>query len=192
MPYKTPKIPLFPELKGIEKRVQDLQQNIAELDWLEYSFGLAKTVDLGVEEEDLAPVVYTGVRSDPLDMRPWPDDVYRSYAFWLLTDPSEFLYFDNVGSLNRYPKVQQPVALVVCLDNEKISPGQDRNITHSLCREELVNKLNNKNMSNGIFQIASMLQNTPAVFADYEVKELREPHSWLRLEGLITFRHECT
>ncbi len=45
MPYKTPNIPTFPNLLGTEKRVQDLQLKIAELDWLEYSFGLAKRVN---------------------------------------------------------------------------------------------------------------------------------------------------
>ena len=36
------------------------------------------------------------------------------------------------------------------------------------------------------------IMQTALGLADYEVNELREPHSWLRLEGLITFRHECT
>ena len=59
MPYKIPKIPIFPELLGTEKRVQDLQQKIFELDWLEYSFGLAKrvTIERG-EEIEQAPVVH--------------------------------------------------------------------------------------------------------------------------------------
>lgn len=189
MPYKIPKIPVFSTLVGIEKRVQDLQQNIAELDWLEHSFGLAKTVDLG--DEDLAPIVYTGVRSDGLDMRIWPDDVYKSYAFWELIEADEFQYFDNVNGARRYPQIQQPVALIVALDNKKISQHQDYNITHSICREELIDKLNNKNISNGIFQVVSVLQNVPEVFDGYEVEDLREPYSDLRIEGLITYTKDC-
>jgi len=189
MPYKIPKIPVFDSLIGIEKRIQDLQINIAELDWLEYSFGLSKRIDLG--DEELAPIVYTGVNSDPLDMRMWPNDVYKAYAFWELTDANEFEYSDNVGA-RRYPKIKQPVALIVCLDNEKISHGQDYNITHSLCREELINKLNNKNISSGVFQIVSVLQNVPEVFGDYEVDDLRDPWSTLRIEGLITYTKDCS
>ena len=65
MPGKIPKIPIFDELLGTEKRIQQLQQKIAELDWLEYSFGLAKRVIITCnEEEEQAPVVYTGVTSD--------------------------------------------------------------------------------------------------------------------------------
>lgn len=191
MPYKIPKIPIFSTLLGIDKLIQDLQLNISELDWLEYSFGLSKTVNLGVEDEDMAPVVYTGTRSDALDVRPWPDDVYRSYAFWTLTDASEFMYFDNVNAARRYPKIQQPVALIVCLDNSKISNGQDFNVTHCLCREELINKLNTKNMSKGIFQIVSVSENTMSVFDGYDVKELRDPYSWIRVEGLITYTKDC-
>ena len=51
MPYKTPNIPIFPELLGAEKRVQNLQQRIGELDWLEYSFGLVKRVTIERGEE---------------------------------------------------------------------------------------------------------------------------------------------
>ena len=192
MPYKIPKIPLFSSLEGIEKRVQDLQQNIAELDWLEYSFGLAKKVNLGNDdEEDIAPVVYTGVRSDPLDMRMWPDDVYKAYSFWELIEANEFLYFDNVNAARRFPKIQQPLALIVCLDNKKISQDQNYNVTHSVCREELINKLNNKNISNGIYQVTAVLQNVAEVFADYEVRDLTEPYSCLRIEGLLTYTKDC-
>ena len=189
MPYKVPKIPIFDSLIGIEKRVQDLQVNLSELDWLEYSFGLSKRVEL--DEEEIAPVVYTSVNGDTLDMRMWPNDTYKSYSFWELTEASEFLYSDNVGA-RRYPKIQQPVALIVCLDNSKISTNQDHNITHSLCREELIDKLNNKNMSSGIFQIVSVLQNVPEVFGDYEVKDLREPYSTIRIEGLLTYTKDCS
>jgi len=192
MPYKTPNIPVFENLIGIEKLIQDLQVIISELDWLDYSFGLAKAVNIGIEDEDMAPVVYTGVTSDSMDVRPWPDDAYKSYSFWLLTEADEFMYYDNVNAHRRFPKIQQPVALIVCLDNSKISANQDFNITHCLCREELVDKLNTKNMSKGIFQIASVLQNTPAVFDGFDVTELREPYSWLRVEGLITYTKDCT
>ena len=192
MAYKVPKIPVFSSLVGIEKRVQDLQQNISELDWLEYSFGLSKRVDIGADDEDLAPVVYTGVNSDSLDMRMWPDDVYKSYAFWSLIEADEFDYVGNETGANRYPKIRQPVALIVCLDNSKISTNQDYNITHSICREELIDKLNTKNMSSGIFTVTSVLQNVPEVFGDYEIKDLREPWSTLRIEGVITYTKDCT
>ena len=194
MPYKIPKIPLFPELLGTEKRVQDLQQIIAELDWLEYSFGLAKRVTIERDEDfESAPVVYTGVRSDSLDVRMWPSDVFKAYAFWDLIDPSEFLYFDNVNARRRYPKIEQPIALIVCMDNKKISHDQDYNVTHSLNKNELVNKLNNTNMSSGIFQIASITENLPVeVFDGYDVDDnLMEPQSCLRIEGLLTYTQDC-
>ena len=191
MPYKIPKIPLFQSLEGIELRVQDMQTNIAELDWLEYSFGLAKRVNLGGEEEDIAPVVYTGVRSDPLDMRMWPDDVYKAYAFWELIEANEFMYYDNVNAQRRYPKIQQPLALIVCLDNKKISQDQDHNVTHSICREELINKLNNSKITNGVYQVTAVLQNVSGVFADYDVRDLTEPYSCLRIEGLLTYTQQC-
>ena len=188
------KIPIFSELVGIEKRVQDLQQNISELDWLEYSFGLAKRVMRGDEDNQrLVPVVYTGAKSDSLDMTMWPDDVYKAYAFWDLINPSEYLYFDNVNARRRFPKIEQPVALIVCLDNQKISPNQDNNVTHSICREELINKLNNKNMSQGIFQIAAVVENRITdVFDEYDVEDnLQEPWSCLRIEGLLTYTKDC-
>ena len=98
MTYKVPKIPIFPSLLGTEKRVQDLQQRIAELDWLEYSFGLAKriTIETG-EDVKQAPVVYVGTRADPLDVSPWPSDVFKSYAFWDLMEQADFDGNDYLG-----------------------------------------------------------------------------------------------
>lgn len=196
MPYKVPNIPIFPNLQGTEKRVQELQQRIAELDWLEYSFGLCKRVTIERNEEiEQAPVVYIGINKDVLDMRPWPDDIYKAYAFWDLIDASEFLYGDNVTNHRRYPKVQQPVALIVCLDNEKISNGQDHNITHSICRNELLTKLNNFSLPpGGIFQIASVTENNPEdVFDGFDVEDkLNEPYSMMRIEGLLTYLIDCS
>ncbi len=195
MPYKTPNIPIFPNLLGTEKRVQDLQLRIAELDWLEYSFGLAKRVTIMNNEDKFqVPVAYVGVNHDPLDMRMWPDDAWHSYAFWDLMEQSEFLYFDNVGGHRRYPKIQQPVALIVCLNNKRISSGQDTNVTHSICKNELIEKLNTTNMANGIFQITGILENLPVdVFDGYDVEDqLMEPNSMLRIEGIITYTQDCS
>lgn len=190
MPYKIPKIPIFDSLVGVEKRVQGLQQRIAELDWIEYSFGLTKRVELGADDDLYeAPVAYTG--HDPISMLMWPDDTWKSYAFWELIDASEFQYFDNVNAHRRYPKVVQPIALIVCLDNHKISARQDTNVTHSICKMELINKLNNSNTTSGIFAIASVLQNVDEVFGDYDVPPLHEPYSCLRIEGTLTYTHDC-
>ena len=195
MPCKIPKIPIFDSLVGVEKRVQDLQQKIAELDFLEYSFGLAKRITIERNEDiEQAPVVYTGINSDPVDMRMWPDDTIKSYAFWDIIDPAEFLYFDNVNARRRYPKIEQPVALIVCLNNKKISQRQDYNVTHSVCRNEIIKKLNTTGISNGIFQITAITENRPIeVFDGYDVEDnLMNPHSCMRIEGVLTYTHDCS
>jgi len=188
MPYKIPKIPVL-DLTGVEKRVQDLQVMVASLDWLEYSFGLSRKVNLGTEDEIIAPVVYTG--SDPLDVRIWPSDVYKAYSFWLLTEPSEFLYHDNVNARRRYPRIEQPLAVIVCIDLEKVSRGQAYPVTISNCKNEFINKVNNNNISNGLFQVASVTDDAVKVFDEYDVTETREPHYCFRVEGLLTYTHDC-
>lgn len=196
MPYKIPNIPIFEHLLGTEKRVQDLQQKIAELDWLEYSFGLVKRVTVEQGEDTFqVPVAYIGINHDPIDMRMWPSDTWKSYAFWDLMDASEFLYFDNVNARRRYPKIQQPVALIVCLDNQKISHSQDNNVTHSICRNELIEKLNTTNViSGGVFEITGIRENLPLeVFDGYDVlDELMEPNSMIRIEGVLKYTQDCT
>lgn len=194
MPYKVPKIPIFPNLYGTEKRCQELQRKIMELDWLEYSFGLAKRVTLERgDESEQAPTVYVGVNIDPLDVRMWPDDVYKSYAFWDLMDKSEFMHADNIAGKRKYPKIRQPVALIVCLDNKKISNGQDYNVTHSICRQELIQKLNYSNISGGYYNITGIVENLPLdVFEGYDVDDnLMEPYSMMRIEGEITYTQDC-
>ena len=196
MTYKIPKIPIFPELLGTEKRCQDLQQRIAELDWLEYSFGLAKRVTMEVGEDIIqTPVVYVGVKADSLDVKAWPNDTWKSYAFWDLMEISEFEYNDNRAGRRKYPKIIQPVALIVCLNNKLISQDQDYNVTHSICRNELWEKLNFFSMpSGGVYEIAGVVENLPVeVFDGYDVDdELHEPHSMLRIEGLLTYTQDCT
>ncbi len=192
--YKIPKIPIFPELLGAEKRIQTLQQKIAELDWLEFSFGLAKRLNTSDEDPQAYPGVYTGVRSDSLDMRMWPADIYKAYAFWDLTDTDEFEYFDNRGGRHRFPKILQPVALIVCLDNKKISQEQDYNVTFSICKNELINKLNRSGLPGGTFEITGIIENKPVdVFLDYDVSDdLMDPDACLRIDGLITYTQDCT
>ena len=194
MIYKTPKIQIFPNLLGTEKRVQDLQINISELDWLGYSFGLAKRVAvMNIEDTRHIPVVYVGVNQDPIDMSMWPYDSWDSYAFWDLMDQSEFIYGGNRSGKRRYPKIAQPVALIVCLNNKAISQEQDYNITHSICKNEIIDKLNNTNMSNGIFKVTGTLENIPVeVFDGYDVdNNLMEPNSMLRIEGILTYTQDC-
>jgi len=196
MPYKIPNIPIFDNLLGTEKRVQDLQQRIAELDWLEYSFGLCKRVTIEADDEVVQrPVCYVGVNQDSLDMHMWPSDTWKAYAFWDLVEASEFEYNENTAGRRRYPKLQQPVALIVCLDNKKISHNQDYNVTHSICKNELLEKINFFSLpSGGVFEITSMTENLPEeVFSGYDVHdELMEPESMIRIEGLLTYTQDCT
>ena len=194
MPYKVPNVPIFPELLGTEKRVQELQQKIAELDWLEYSFGLAKRVTIEAEEEQrIVPVVYTGTRSDSMDVSPWPAE-WKSYAFWDLLGAAEFDYGENLTGRRQYPQIIQVVALIVCLDNKQISQGQDYNITHSICRNELIEKINFANITKGNQNIINMVENLPTdVFAGYDVEDnLMEPRSMIRLEIELNYLQDCT
>ena len=195
MGYKVPKVPIFAQLLGTEKRCQQLQQKIAELDWLEYSFGLCKRVTIEVGEEvEQAPVVYVGTHADSLDMRPWPSDEWNSYAFWDIVEPSEFDYGTNEAGKRQYPQVFQTVALIVCLNNKQISEGQDYNITHSICRNELIQKLNFANIYKGNFNITTITENKPVeVFDGYDVgDELMEPRSMLRIEMELNYLQDCT
>jgi hypothetical protein len=194
MPYKIPKIPIFPELVGTERRVQDLQIKIAELDWLESSFGLAKrvTIERG-EELEQKPTVYEGAKRDSIDVSMWPNDAIKSYSFWDLIDPDEYLYFENNNIRRSYPTVVAPVALIVCLDNKRISQNQDYNVTHSICKNELIQKLNTVNGFGGTYRIAAINQNKPIeVFDGYDVDDnLMEPQSCIRIEGTITYTMDC-
>lgn len=195
MPYKVPNIPIFPELLGTELRVQQLQQKIAELDWLEYSFGLAKRVTIEVGEDvEQAPVVYVGTRADSLDVRPWPSDEWNSYAFWDLVEAAEFDYGENITGKRQYPQVIQNVALIVCLNDKQISQEQDYNITHSICRNELIEKLNFSNILKGVHNITNMVENLPVeVFDGYDVDDnLHKEHSMLRIEMELNYLQDCT
>ncbi|KKL05428.1 hypothetical protein LCGC14_2606100, partial [marine sediment metagenome] len=48
--------------------------------------------------------------------------------------------------------------------------------------------------SKGVYEITGMTENNPLeVFDGYDVNdELMEPHSMLRIEGLLTYTQDCT
>jgi len=67
-------------------------------------------------------------------------------------------------------------------------------VTHSICKNEIIEKINFSNISGGWFEITGILENIPLeVFDGYDVDDnLMEPNSMLRIEGVLTYTQDCT
>ena len=120
MPYKIPRIPTFSGLKGIDKRIQEIQLKMADISWLQYSFGLCDKVLS--DKDEIIPVCRIDDTSDPLDMRPWLDDSHESYSFWDLTELAEVNYSDNL-SVRRFPALTYSVACIVVVNLDLSDTG---------------------------------------------------------------------
>jgi hypothetical protein len=72
-----------------------------------------------------------------------------------------------------------------------VSRGQAYPVTMANCKNEFINMVNNKNISRGIFTISSVTDDTIKVFDEYDVTETRDPYYCFRVEGLLTYTHDC-
>jgi hypothetical protein len=193
MRYKVPNIPIHSGLSGIDKRVQEIQIKMGEITWLQYSFGLCQAVLKDDEGDEIAPVCFVSETSDPLDVRPWPDDSWNSYSFWDLIDPVEPDYGDNF-SFRKYPVLNYTVACIVVVHLDKVSG--DWKVGRSQVRHDLLEFFHQDLRFSGTFQISGMWEKSiEEIFDGYDIVDpllvLRDNTAAFRIEGLVTFKQDC-
>lgn len=190
MRYKVPNIPTFTGLTGIDKRIQDIQQQLT-FTWLEYSFGLCKRI---VINDSIVPVCFSNNKSDTIDMRPFPDDSWKSYAFWDQDDSNEFNYADNISGAKRYPSISYNVSCLFIIDLNKAST-KNYKVAHSDIRQDIINFFNQLRFA-GNFAISSMNEkNITDIFKGYTIENpeivLKDNISCFRVNGVVTFKQDC-
>jgi hypothetical protein len=194
---KTPRIPTF-TLAGIADKIQTLQETLdSNLSWLDYSFGVADRYEKLVgDETHVLPLCYVDNTTDPIDMRPWPNDSWDSYAFWHVDDPGNVEYSDEIGAATRkYAIWNYNVACIVVADPQKIDDSP-YNETKSNFKNDILKVFQNNTDINFAFWITGVYErNVEEIFAPYTIVEqqkvLKYPRVAFRFEGTIQFKQAC-
>jgi len=197
MPYKKPKIPTF-DLRGIDAKIQDLQAIVANLAWLDYSFGVCEHAKRQENEEMITyPAQWINNRTDYIDLRPFPADIYN-YAFWNYADPAEVQYNNDQlqYSKRQYAHYQYDVACIFVTDMSRVDNANTYNETKSRMRQDIVNILETNLVDIGFhFWITEIIEkDIQQIFDPFVIDkpdEWKYPYQAFRINANILFKREC-
>ena len=134
MSYKTPTIPSL-TLKGIDKKIQDIQEKMSGLTWLDKSFGLAdRFVKQKKEAEYIYPGVFESNTIDPIDVM--PSDIYPSMSFWVKTPSGMIEETEDFPPKN--PVMTYKVSCIFYIDIRRIDNTLTWKETKSKLREDIL------------------------------------------------------
>lgn len=160
MTYKQPiNLPLLTAPLGVDKVIQDLQIQLSDISWLEYSFGRAF---IGRDNQQAGrdsnyPMVYSG-EAQYYDAS--PNDNIISQSFFVIDGDYNF----NNYLINEQNLFTVPVSLVIWGDLSKIS-NVDEHYGQVLLQQVL--KVINENNE---FLVQSITDNEEDVFKEFTVR----------------------
>lgn len=189
MSYKNPIIPSL-TLKGIDKRIQDIQEQM-DITWLEKSFGLSdKITEIKDDKPYTYPVVFESNMIDPITLM--PSDAWSSFCFWTRGDGS---FDDQEQSPPKNPLIKFPVSCIFYMDIKKIATGSYKEIK-SQCIEDIFHFFNTVKVSGILTPKAFIDSDLAEIYKGYSIDQTLEvfkmyPKWGCRLDFDLTFRDAC-
>lgn len=111
---------------GIEIPIQSIQIDLAEINWLELSYGRAFVQPVRKGSTSVVPMVYVGGRQHKNVL---PNDNVKSQSFISTTSPEEFEEYDQ----NTNSQIKNvDLAVIVWVNLEKIDPNNKEIFTEVL------------------------------------------------------------
>ena len=186
---KNPSVVTIPDPTGLDLAIYYLQTRIAQLEWLQKSFGRAFTMPVRVREEKrLEPMVYQGGGEYYNVM---PNDALRSYSFWRVRGKrgvNEWVPLNNHGNFF----LSDTVDLIVWCDLKAVDPSKDYNFKEVLIRDvfRYLDDLNNVVVT-GVFD-----DKVEDIFSGYTLQPnhrdmLMFPYTAFRVEMTVSYGVEC-
>ena len=199
MANRSPRIKTYNYAEGIDSKIETLQNILSDnLLWLDHSFGLATPVKRNEKDRLIEiPVAFVDNTSDPIDLRPFPDDLYRSYSFWDMKDPAVIKYSEGQEfSSRKYSIIQYEIACIFVVDCKKIDNQLTYKETRSHLRDEIFKVF--EDYSTDIpfaFYIKNIFErDINKIFDGYtldEPEKIISPYYAFRVEGLLEFKRKC-
>ncbi len=196
MADKCPRIPTF-SLEGIEAKIQILQTVIGnQLSWLEHSFGKAERHEQIINDEKVvSPVVFVDNTSDPIDVR--PNDNYKAYSFWDITDPGRIDYLNqDEFAAKKWAFWEYDASLIVWANLKRLD-SSPYNETKSQMRQDILDVLGLQLIGQNVqFQVSEVFdRDINQIFAGYTLVNdyniIKGPYVAFRVSGVIKFHIKC-
>lgn len=196
MSYKTPVIPLLTNLKGIDRKVQDISLLMdaslytSGIEWLTHAYGMSeRIVEFRDGREFVYPACYQDINSkDPQSMM--PNDVPDSFCFWTKEDT---VFGDNPT------REYHNVSCIFYMDLKQIAPTNNWKETKTQVRQDII-EFFRVNVYNGGFGVVKMTGITDdditRVYEGYSVGQIENlwrqlPKYALKIDFEFSFIKEC-
>ena len=196
--YKNPSVVLLPNPVGIDKAIQDIQNKLSSLNWIEKIYGRAflekerkfpneadnhiTDFDGNRPREIIYPMIY-GINQEPLNVM--PNDLLKSQLFFLLNDPQSYPQYEAMVDTGQ---VQTNVSMIFWGNLKKINPAKNYRFTEEL-KLEMINLLLLKCPS---FIINEIFEEHDEVFSGMTLLEtyrqyLKFPFTGFKISGQLNY-----
>lgn len=185
--FKCNNVPLIVDPQGVDVYVQALQEKVAEIDWIEFSFGKAFTRKKMDEDGRTIrnPYVYDEKREYLLIT---PCDDVSAFSFVEIDTQEDY---SNYSSFNPSWNVSQDMSLVVFANLKRID-NEDYIFTERL-KEEVLDKIRTLGWIGSINSTVRGLEDTWTnyTYTDYNPKYFNENFSTFKVNLTAVFSREC-
>lgn len=183
--YCHPKVQLLLNPVGIDFEIQNLQQRLAEIPWLEVVFGRCSKQSELKQQPGRRPVdiIVPEVLYNKEPYNCMINDNLKSYCFFNASDPLSIPTFDP-GDLELV--VSQPVDIILWLNLKKVNPLKTYNYSEEL-RLEVIKKLSGSN-----FKMSESFIEADEVFKPFTITDnfrnySKFPYAAFKISGELTF-----
>lgn len=186
---KNPSVPVPLNPYGIDKAIYENQLLLAELTWLEKSFGRAWSLPTTVHgNKRMEPMVYQGT-SEYYSVL--PNDALKSYSFWRVPSVRGVTEHESGMAMGSF-LFSDAVDLIVWFDMRAIDPTKNY-----IFKEELIRDVLNKLDKSPTVRIKSVWDDkVEDIFRGYTLFEghrdlLMYPYGAFRIETQLEYQFDC-
>jgi len=185
--FKCNNVPLIENPTGIDRVVQDLQESVANISWIEYSFGKSFTRKKMLEDGRVSrlPYVYDEKREY---LKVTPDDTVTAFSF-VEVDTQET--YTNYSTFNPSWNIEQDMSLVVFANLQKID-DEDYIFTERL-KEEVLDVVRRLGWVLNINSTTKGLEDTWTnyTYTEFKEKYFNENFSTFKVNLTAKFSRDC-
>lgn len=185
MSYKDPLKPTMSALKGIDKKIEDIKDQMS-FSWLTEAFGLADRV---IVDEAIVPACFEGNRVDPISMM--PSDLYKAFCFWVKNPEVTEVQSEYP---NRFPIHTYAVGCIFYMDIRRIDNTLTYKETKSKIREDIYDFFNNVHFAGKLTYVGAVEDDLSLIydgFSEIDGRWKQYPKWAIRINFLLSFRDEC-
>lgn len=190
MSYKTPVVANL-NVKGIDKKLQDISSHMSALSWLTYAFGLSdRMVELRDNTDYIFPACYISNTKDPMDVM--PSDNYKAFCFWTKDGEGTFDYEKGPA------RIYYNVSCIFYVNLERVDPLANYKEVKTKVRQDIMTFFRREiNKGIGVLRIQSIIDDDiTEVYEGFSMEQIDNKFKMLpkyacRVNLELSFIPEC-